>query len=295
MISPAKINLGLEVHHRRPEDGYHYISSIFIPISFGDFLEIESARKSTLETVNLLVGDRFESFEAVSERGNLEKNILWKAIQAVRPMIPGHEFHIRLTKKIPTGAGLGGGSSNAGIFLHYVMEKFDLEYTKIFKLAVSLGADVPFFLLNRPALVTGIGDRMVPVEIGPGIGVLCLPNIHIDTRNAYIDLKRTLQATPPLESLSELSGDVREALQQSDWGRVRVLSNHFEEVVFPVHPVLSRLKDTLLQHGASYASMSGSGSSIYALVDRPELQTELIHVISHEFPWIPCQPFQFPL
>ena len=291
MFSPAKINLGLEVHHKRLEDGYHYISSIFIPISFGDTLVFEKSSHNRLVSINNLPRASFREFEKVSERGDVTKNLLWKVFLDLEDaMTSGVTVH--LTKNIPSGAGLGGGSSNAASLLRYLQKEFSIEENRIFNTARKLGADIPFFLKSIPMLVTGIGDILQPVRIGNGFGILIVPDIMISTAPAYGELKRTLQGDPPPKNLSGLSEEVLAALAESRWEMAGALVNDFEGVVFNRHPEFVRVKDVLHEKGALYASLSGSGSAIYSLFGDEKVCNDVLEELKSAFPEYSCHSFR---
>ncbi len=300
MLSPAKINLGLEVTHRRGTDGYHCLNSIFVPISFGDEITFAPAQANRITTVNELPSGKREGFEAVSERGDIRGNLLWKILQACEPEMSGG-VHVHLIKRIPTGAGLGGGSSNAGKLLDYVAKRHALSSDRALAIAVEHGADIPFFLKNEPMLVGGIGEVMEPIQVGPAWGVVCIPPIAVETGGAYAALKRPLQEGYSLKSWSLLDEVIRRAVRDSDWNKARVLRNDFEEIVFARHPELAHLKSFFLEHGAAYASLSGSGSAVYALIDSSRSSEsvpasnaeELSLLASREFPEYVFAPFRF--
>ena len=269
MLSPAKINLGLEVLHRRQSDGYHLINSIFIPISYGDDLEIShdyEAGQHILTTENLLPEARRRDFEKVSERGDLSGNLIWKILVDASEFLGGARIKIHMTKRLPTGAGLGGGSSNAGLTLSYIRDRLGASPETIFRLALKHGADIPFFLHSAPMVVRGIGELMEEIDVGPGLGVLATPPVMVNTALAYQDLKRPLQEDLPQKSWSLLDGGIRQALVRSDWSKLHVLTNDFEKVVFARYPKLDAVKAAFLRHGAAYASLSGSGSAVYGLL-----------------------------
>ncbi len=294
VFSPAKINIGLKVFQRRPSDGYHYIQSIFVPISFGDVLEIQKASKDSITSKSYLCGNSRKDFEAISERGQIKKNLLWRVLEATQKL-RSNCLRVHLIKHIPLGSGLGGASSNAGVLLRYISQ-FYLQKTlptssntlpvpsHLNSLAIQLGADVPFFLQKEPQFVTGIGDRLIPISIGSGLGILALTGISIPTAQAYTSLKRTLHTTSPLEAGSQLETGVRIALKGSLWKGLRNLQNDFETTLFSRYPILKELKDNFLRGGADYALLSGSGSSIYALVTGSKRQTDLQRKMEEIFP-----------
>ncbi len=294
-LSPVKINLGLEVHHRRPSDGYHYISSIFIPITFGDRLSFKVSDAESIVTHNRLSGQAFIEFEKVSERGDFTKNLLSKTIQNFKPYLGDTFISIELEKIVPPGSGIGGGSSNAGMLIRFLINNFDIPKKTAHEIAASLGADIPFFLQEGAALVYGTGEFMKKIEIGPGYGVLCLPGIHVNTKVAYSKLKRPLQPDAPPETLSSMSGQVSDALKSSHWDLVSALSNDFEKPVFEMHPELGRLKESFYDEGASYCSLSGSGSAVYALVPSKMEQRRVLERMAARNPDYQFEPFQFPL
>ncbi|MBE7436844.1 MAG: hypothetical protein HS115_00195 [Spirochaetales bacterium] len=261
--APAKINLGLEIFHRSP-GGKHYLASIFLPVSLADELIFRPAEEDGLSTVNLLDGPARQSFAAVSEGGSIQNNLVHRALQLTQPYRT-ERFQIELHKVIPTGGGLGGGSSDAGCTLRFLRPYLNCSESALDGLALSLGSDVPFFLKPEPALIHGLGERRTTIEIGPGLGMLCLPDIHMGTAEAFSSLKRPLHPAPPPESLQSLTESVRQALRKSDWARVQGLRNDFEPIVFELHPRLALVKDRMVQAGAAFASLSGSGSALYGL------------------------------
>lgn len=313
MLSPAKINLGLQIHHRRPGDGYHYLSSIFLPIDFGDQLRIEpivsgNEQASSAGPAQPGTPDRLTSsnhlpdairadFESVSERAangseSWQSNLIWQALFRTKELGRA-PVHVHLDKYIPTGGGLGGGSSNAGTLLAWLQAQYGLAPASIAEIALELGADVPFFLQTEPALLHGIGDIMEPIAIGPGLGVLCFPLVGVHTGKAYTLLKRTLQPTPPPRILSGLRTAVSTALAQSDWKAVRDLKNDFEEPVFAMHSALRTVKQAFFDHGAAFASLSGSGSSLYGLVSTAAEQQRLLERMQRQFADYRFQAFRF--
>lgn len=281
--SPAKINLGLEVHHRRPGDGYHYIASIFVPIYPGDRIQLTPSEKPALETENHLTGSSREDFNLVSQGDGIRKNLAWRALEAIH-RLSGKSFFARLEKRIPTGTGLGGGSSNAGTILAAGQKEYGLDPADVEREALALGADVPFFLHPTGSLVTGTGEIRTPFPVAPLYGVLCFSGIHVNTKLAYQNLKRALQQTPPPRSLSSLTDGVASAIGSAQWQKVTPLENHFESVVFPEHPVLDQVKRSFYESGAAYASMSGSGSAVYGLVSDPDTAKELQQKMELRFP-----------
>ncbi len=265
MLCPAKINLGLHIFGKRPEDGRHNLATIFVPIDFGDEMQISPAPRHELITHNELPPHCRADFEAVSERGNKEGNLLWQVLERAAYGGGPAGVRIELTKRIPTGAGLGGGSSNAAALLAYLARTGALGHPEARNLARELGSDIAFFLEEGPSLAFGTGDLLENIALGPGCGCLALPPLHSGTAAAYAALKRPLQAGAAPRLWPSLDETVRAALASSRWDQVQSLTNDFESVVFEREPLLARIKDAFLEMGASYASLSGSGSALFAL------------------------------
>lgn len=251
----AKINLGLQVKNKR-EDGFHNIESVLVPIPFYDVLELKPAKKFSLKTYGLPLGI------------NSANNILfttWKAL-AGEFRIPPLEIH--LLKNIPVQSGLGGGSSNAAFLIKAVNDLFKLELgTKQLQLlALSIGSDCPFFIENQTAFIEGRGEKLKQLSLSiKGLQLVLLnPNFGVSTQQAYALIKPKV-SNSLLENVSQPIETWRDELK-----------NDFEEPVFKKHPQLKRLKDGLYKSGAVYASLSGSGSTIFGLFEnQPELSSSL--------------------
>ena len=245
----AKINLGLNVVAKRP-DGYHDIETAFYPIPLQDALEVADAPTFRF---------RMAGTPLDCPAGD---NLVIKVLQMVEQDFKLPELDIFLYKHIPSGAGLGGGSSDAAFMLMLLNERFGLGLTKEEMKArlATLGADCPFFVENRPVLATGIGDVMTPIDISLAGWTLVLvkPDIAVSTAEAYAGVKPQKPATPIAEILK---------LPVEQWqGR---LCNDFEESVFARHPEIAATRDLLLDLGATYAAMSGSGSAVFGLFKAP--------------------------
>ncbi|MDO4695722.1 4-(cytidine 5'-diphospho)-2-C-methyl-D-erythritol kinase [Porphyromonas sp.] len=247
----AKINIGLNVIGRR-SDGYHNLETVFYAIPFCDALEIIESKEMRID------------FGGCDNLCDPQTNLVWKAYDLLRQQhkcsLPPVEIILR--KQIPSGAGLGGGSSDASMTLLMLREMFDLPFDdeELKQLSGQLGADCPFFINPTPHYAEGIGDRLTPIDLdlsGKHL-YLILPGIHISTKEAYAEVS-------PRSS----SHDLRKWLQ-SPIGEWRdYVKNDFEEGVFARHPVLGEIKESLYLQGAEYASMSGSGSTMYALSKSP--------------------------
>jgi 4-diphosphocytidyl-2-C-methyl-D-erythritol kinase len=257
----AKINLDLRVLGKRP-DGYHELRTIFQTISLADTLDIAftAGRKTTVELEDEL---------------NIPDNLVVRAARlAMEAMGASGRVEMRLAKRIPLGAGLGGGSSDAAAVLLAlpVLAGRPLDAVKMRELAEQLGSDVPFFLLGGRAVGIGRGSELFPLPDGPACpGVLVAPGIHVSTPEAYRRL------SPRLTSESLQNKIV--SFQSHTWDPASRLAavNDFETVVFEQHQDLAILKKRLIGVGASTAMMTGSGSALFGLF---RSRDEVAHAIA---------------
>lgn len=246
----CKINIGLNVVSRR-EDGYHNLETIFYPVPLYDDIRVTSADRDGIH------------LEGIALDGNPDDNLVLRAVRLLRD--GGHDVppvHISLRKNIPSGAGLGGGSSDAACVLKALNSHLGLGLGTggMQRMLAGLGADCPFFVECKPVYAEGIGDVFSPVELDLGGWhlVLVKPDEHISTKEAYASVR-------PKPSSSPLTEDVM--LPVEEWkGRI---ANDFEASVFPSHPRVSDIRGRLYSMGASYACMSGSGSTVFGLFRRP--------------------------
>lgn len=247
----AKINLGLNVTSRR-RDGYHEIITLMVPIESHDILEIVPA------------ADGIDSLccSGRSVECPMEKNLVYKALIAMRKRYDVPAVRMYLDKQTPDGAGLGGGSADAACTLMGLNELFGLGASKqdLAEIASGIGADCPFFIYNRPMLCTGIGTTFSPVELDlpePLYIVVVKPSVSVPTREAYASLIPKL----PEHDIAQVV-----KLPMDQWrGK---LVNDFEPTVFSRYPEVGEIKQKLYDMGAVYASMSGSGSALFGLFDR---------------------------
>lgn len=249
--SPAKINFGLWIGAAR-EDGYHPVQTIFLPVNICDTIEIS------------LTGDQIISCSSdVDSVPSGEQNICWKA--ADRFLIKTGiktGVEISLKKIIPSGAGLGGGSSNAAYVLKALNELTGagLSREEMHKIAAHLGADVPFFLYGKPCSAKGIGDLLEPVEftLDPVVVIAVPRDTRINTAAAYSVFDSSGIRPRPEPSLA----DAIKQLNNPDHVE-GIFKNDFEQILFPGYPELKEIKSALRKYGATYASLSGSGSAVY--------------------------------
>ena len=244
----VKINIGLSVLNKRC-DGFHNIQSIFYPVStYTDCIEIIESDAF-----------RFETF-GIPVTGNDTDNICYKAYEVLKKDYNLPNVAIRLLKRIPTGAGLGGGSSNASFTLKLLNDLFALNLSnKVLNYyAAKLGSDCPFFILNQPAYISGRGDVIEPVKLDLKGYYLTIinPGFPISTKQAYENIHFSYKRV-----------DFKSAIQQPVTLWKDLIWNDFEHYAFLIQPELSVIKNSLYEAGALFASMTGSGSSVYAISD----------------------------
>ncbi len=252
----AKLNLGLRILNKRP-DGFHTIESVFYPVSYCDALEIIPSEKFSFQSNNT---------EFTQQSWD---NLCIKAYELLSVDFELPPVNFFLYKNIPIGAGLGGGSSDAAVTLKMLNEIFDLKLSniKLENYAAQLGSDCVFFLKNTPALVTGRGDVLQPftIDLSPYLIVIVMPGISVNTALAYklwdeLIGQTKKQHETPLNEIINLSAD--------KWKGQLV--NDFESVIFNQFPALKTIKEKIYDEGALYASLSGSGSSLFGLFERSE-------------------------
>lgn len=252
----CKINLGLFVTHKR-EDGYHELQTVMLPV------------KGLYDVVHV---ERMEGEGVAFEGCGIEvdcpadKNLCVRAARLMQERYGVGGIRITLDKRVPFGAGLGGGSSDATAVVVAVNDIYNLGLDKptLAMLAAELGSDTPFFVYNTPQLCEGRGEIMSPIDIdlkGLWLAVAKPNNDGVSTKEAYSGIKPKM----PLESLTELLKRDRAEWQGS-------VVNDFEPHIFAAHPVIAELKQKMLDAGALYAAMSGSGSAVFGLFsEQPHL------------------------
>jgi 4-diphosphocytidyl-2-C-methyl-D-erythritol kinase len=252
MISfpPCKINLGLQVVSKRP-DGYHNIETCFYPIPWTDILEIIPADEFVFSNSGIAVP------------GKEEENLCVKAYQLLKNKFDLAPVKIHLHKVVPMGAGLGGGSSNAAYTLRILNTIFNLQLKndQLKQYASQLGSDCSFFIEGVPMIGTGRGDVLekAMVDLKGKFMVIVKSDVHVSTAEAYAGVKPS--------GATNHSKDVVESQAITSWKGL--LKNDFEDSVFKKYPLIRETKEKLYQHGAAYASMSGSGSAVYGIFEKP--------------------------
>ena len=251
----AKINLGLNIVSKRP-DGYHNLETVFYPIPLTDALEIK------------YMDEKFPSESPCDLKitgkdvdCNEEDNLVIKAYQLLAADFQLPRVHAHLVKRIPTQAGLGGGSSDAAYMIRLLDERFRLNIgiPEMERYAAKLGADCAFFITADPSYAEGIGDVLMPVDVpGAGLGGYYLavvkPSVAVSTRDAYA----AIVPKTPAKCCRDI---VRQPIET--WKDELV--NDFEAPIFAMHPELAAIKQSLYDAGAVYAAMSGSGSAIFGI------------------------------
>lgn len=246
--APAKLNLGLHILHKR-SDGYHEIDTVMIAIGWQDRLEWQKGNEFTFECSD-------PGLSVSSDNLCVKAAILLAEVTGIEPH--GRLF---LEKKIPYGAGLGGGSSNAAHALRLLRDAWGLSISdkRLAELAASLGSDVPFFISGKPQRATGRGEILTPIDTlkeFPFWITVVMPNVHISTAEAYSLVTPNAVDRPKLV-------EVFSTLDPEQWQRELV--NDFEEPIIARYPEIGRERETLLAGGAWYAAMSGSGAAVFGL------------------------------
>jgi 4-diphosphocytidyl-2-C-methyl-D-erythritol kinase len=245
----AKINLGLNIVEKRP-DGYHNLETVFYPINLQDALEVNDLEGEGEYTLKI---------SGTPIEGELDNNLVVKAYRLLKKDFPNMgSINIHMYKHIPTGAGLGGGSADAAFMLKLLNEKFKLNLSteKLEEYAAILGADCAFFIQNKPVFASGIGNifEEINLSLKGYYLVLVKPDIFVSTKDAFANII----PMKPNHSLKEI---IRMPVET--WRAT--MKNDFEDSVFKKFPEIAAIKDKLYDMGAIYASMSGSGSSVFGI------------------------------
>lgn len=280
----AKINLGLYITEKR-KDGYHNVATLFYPTSLKDSLEIlpQSVTHQSSDELPKAVSEKIQrpldglaqappayvegtakrvrfSHSGIPVSGAAADNLCIKAYQLLLgdfPDLPAIQMHLH--KNIPLGAGMGGGSADATFTLQLLNELFSLElnHHQLNAYARQLGSDCAFFLLNKPALATGRGEILTPITLDlTGYHLVIVhPGIHVPTATAFSHIQpKYLGEDELMQLVSSPVPSWKDHLQ-----------NQFESTIFNAYPAIQQLKEKLYHFGAVYASMTGSGSTVYAL------------------------------
>ena len=254
----CKINLGLKITGKRA-DGYHNIVTVFFPVPYNDVIEIIDNKEDS---------DEIEFTQSgISIVGDQNDNLCIKAWQLLKnnfPKLPSVKLYLH--KAIPMGAGLGGGSADGAATLLLLNQKYllNISETQLISYALQLGSDCPFFIINKPCLASGRGELLQPISLTlKGYQLVVVnPGIHVNTGWAFsqlnLEANNVIDNALTIESLSNIIlGDM------VNWKDE--LKNDFEQPVFEKFPAIEVVKNTLYEKGAVYASMSGSGSTVFGI------------------------------
>lgn len=243
VFSPAKINIGLRVLDKRP-DGFHHLDSYFYPVPLYDIIEIKTQQADSLVQTG------------IASTANMEDNLVYKALGLLRESFNIPPLKTHLHKQIPVQAGLGGGSSNASAMLKLLNSSFQLKLSKseLMDLAAKLGSDCPFFIEEKAAHVSGRGESVdvIPFSLKGIYTIIIKPSISINTSHAFQAVKKGSEKLRPIIGMN-----------YEDY--TTYLDNDFEKGILIKHPEIKHIKETLTKAGAFYASLSGSGSAVFAL------------------------------
>ena len=258
--APAKLNIRLKITGRRP-DGYHNLVSIMTPVSLYDRIELQITSRN-------LITISCEGFSAPADK----ENLACRAAQAFFAHTGiDHGLSIKLTKNIPVAAGLGGGSSDAACVLKALNQIWScpLSVRELAELALGLGADVPFFLTEKPCIVRGIGEILEPIEKWPKLWyIIVTPPIRVSTAWVYRNLNWSpLESTGELELTKDEYQFIITNLKKKAFVIGRILDNDLERVTASHFPAIEDIKKTLMDSGANGVLMSGSGPSVFGVFE----------------------------
>ncbi|MBT7423392.1 MAG: 4-(cytidine 5'-diphospho)-2-C-methyl-D-erythritol kinase [Candidatus Marinimicrobia bacterium] len=265
--SYSKVNIGLKVLSQR-DDGYHNIYTIFQELNFGDSIDIEKREHG------------FKIIANVDWIPTNKSNICYKAYTEIKKEFSEVKgIHIKIDKKIPIGSGLGGGSANAAALLKGIKNIYKLEVTesKLEEIGGEVGADVPFFIRGKTQLGEGVGDKLTQLPKAIiGTYLLVIPKISIRTEWAYSVIKNRLNNQNKNAKFSSFINE--------DYSSLQIFENDFEQIVIPAYPEIGAIKSKLLNLGARFASLSGSGSTVYGVYDdeASAKEAELLFHTSHQ-------------
>ena len=261
----AKINLGLRIMGRR-SDGFHEIQSLFLPVGWCDELEVVVNPEGAIGKLNFeLTGAKID--------GELDSNLVVRAHALLKEDFELPEISATLLKNIPSGAGLGGGSSNGSFMLLAINEMCDLgiENDELENYAAKLGSDCPFFITNEPAMVTGRGELIERFDVGDNLKnkdiLIAYPGIGVNTRDAFAKLK-----------LNENSAEF-------DFNNLSSIYNDFQKSISQSYPEVKNSLEFLSLNGAHFTQMTGSGSAVFGLFEKGKVDGEKLKLLANEEGW----------
>ncbi len=275
----AKINWSLRVFGKRP-DGYHEVQTVLQTISLHDDIHFEATDDGEITL------DRDDTSVPTGEQ-----NLIVRAAAALKQVSKfAGGARIRLEKRIPAKAGLGGGSSNAAITLLALTRLWDLPISRedLVEIARKLGADVGFFLAGGRALATGIGadvSALSETESEKKYLIVITPKVGVSTAEAYAALNSAALTTPAADPILSSSRDEAKNVDSRLWTPQDSLRNDFESVIFDIEPEIGRARETLIQAGAAGALLAGSGSSVFGIFSSRDDQERALREIKLESGW----------
>ena len=247
--SYSKVNIGLKVVKKR-KDGYHDIHTVFQELDFHDQISLKKSTGGCSFTSN------------VNWLKNNNSNLCVRAWELLVEKYNISGVHINLNKNIPPGSGLGGGSSNAACVLKGLAKLYNLniKHKDLIKISSLIGADVPFFIRGGCQLGNGVGDKLVEIEhSNDKVFLLVMPGIHINTKSAFKKLKKFLDHNKEKVNFVEF-------IKKNKF-LFKFFENDFETIIVPAYPEIGQIKKKLLNHGAIFSSLSGTGSTVYGVFD----------------------------
>ena len=263
--SYAKVNIGLQILNERP-DGYHNINTVFQELDFYDTIELKKKDN----------GCEFRS--NVNWLRNDSTNLCVLAFKKFSDQYDIGGISINLVKQIPSGGGLGGGSSNAAAILKGLCHLYSIEpiYENLSKIAFHLGADVPFFLKGGMQIASGIGEQLVEMNgIVNGVYLLIIPKFKINTKWAYKSMKKFLDRSKVEVNFADLL--------KRDKTPFKLFENDFESIVIPAYPEIATIKEKLWSRRPKFVSLSGSGSTVYGIFDDEAEAKSAESLFSHRY------------
>jgi 4-diphosphocytidyl-2-C-methyl-D-erythritol kinase len=264
--SYAKVNLTLDVGEKRPEDGYHPVTTVMLPISLADEVILRKATEISVTSSPQIPGAP-------------EANLAFQAAQMLKRATGysgGAAIHIN--KVVPVAGGLAGGSTNAATVLNGLNQLWgtQLPDRQLIDMAIRLGSDVPFFIPGRPARVEGVGERLTPLTVSKSVWlVLAVPDVAKSTGDVYQMFDELAHVDRPDTTAMEgalAAGDIR--------GVAAALGNVFEQVMLPRHPAIAEVRAALLREGALGALMSGAGPSVFGIVPDEQAGRHIVERLS---------------
>ena len=263
--SYAKVNIGLQILNERP-DGYHNINTVFQELDFYDTIELKKKDN----------GCEFRS--NVNWLRNDSTNLCVLAFKKFSDQYDIGGISINLVKQIPSGGGLGGGSSNAAAILKGLCHLYSIEpiYENLSKIAFHLGADVPFFLKGGMQIASGIGEKLVKMNGSiNGVYLLIIPKFKINTKWAYKSMKKFLDRSKVEVNFADLL--------KRDKTPFKLFENDFESIVIPAYPEIATIKEKLWSRRPKFVSLSGSGSTVYGIFDDEAEAKSAESLFSHRY------------